>query len=60
MNLRQPGNRADLATFNSLWDEARQYVITRANELYDGTRTAARCWKLALMEVDPSADPRKS
>lgn len=48
MPLERPGNRKDCEYFNALTEWEQDIVRKVANRMYDGTRTAARCWKLAL------------
>ena len=60
MSILTSPDQGQLAQFDALWPDAQQYVTERANELNDGTRTAARCWSMAISEVDVSADPREA
>jgi hypothetical protein len=44
----QPGNRRDRERFAALTEWEQDVVRATAARLYDGTRTVARCWSLAL------------
>lgn len=47
-----PGNRRDRERFAELNPWAQDRVCRIAFKLYDGTRTVARCWTLALEAVE--------
>lgn len=52
-----PGNKRDRARLAALNDADQQVANYTAEKLYDGTRTVARCWKLALDEQDERITP---
>jgi len=54
----EPTNAKGRALFATLSPEARDRVRARADELYDGTRTVAQCWKEALAEAARPASTR--
>ena len=43
-----PGNARDRARFDALTPDQQEVVRANAADLYDGTRTVARCWTEAL------------
>ena len=47
-----PGNKRDRLRFAALPEEQRQVANARAAQFYDGSRTIARCWTLALDEAE--------
>lgn len=50
-----PGNKRDRERFASITPWAQTRVRKMAGRLYDGTRTVARCWALALdAEIETS------
>jgi len=51
----QPGNKRDRERFANLTPWAQARVGSVANRLYDGTRTVARCWSLALDAEEDTA-----
>lgn len=53
-NGSKPTNKKDIARFERLSPQQKREVMARASELYDGTRTVARCWKIALANIEAS------
>lgn len=47
-----PGNKRDRARFDALPEWEQDVARGVAGRLYDGTRTLAACWKLALEAVE--------
>lgn len=51
----EPGNRSDRDRFAALDETAQAAVMRWSAELYDGTRTVARCWRDALDAAEAAA-----
>lgn len=56
MGHTEPTNAKGRALFAALSPEVQDRVRVRANELYDGTRTVAQCWKEALCHYAPGPE----
>jgi hypothetical protein len=52
MGMTTTGNKRDRARLAALNDADQRIASYTAEKLYDGTRTVARCWSLALDALD--------
>jgi hypothetical protein len=47
-----PTNQKDQIKFMRLTSDQKELVLDEVERLYDGTRTMAQCWKLALLGAE--------